>query len=389
MTLLAGVAAGLYSVSQPQLYEARAVIAISRPRYLPNFDSRYQTVSPTAVASKAVLDIAHSDQIQVSVFGEWQNSDKRLENRQSFRSNALRASEGSDATTIFLYVKLESAEEAARLANYWADLVLDRANQLYSGQDEEQLIFFDTQVQIANENLDTAENNLAEFEGRNELEPLNNRYKELLEIQKEALRKQRVIGHAIRDAEGLLDQINNLGNDRAVPSGLSLNLTLLQLRVYGDATTPVQLQLSDSEGAQPVTAGEFRGAINSGVLAWRAQLEELGQIEAQSAASVYELQQSIQRLTNERGRLELDLQVAKEAYTTMVRKYYEVSLTIDDTSGDTKIASYSVPPQRPISRNVVRNTAIALVVGFIFSMALFLAVDWWGLEGKHASISVD
>jgi uncharacterized protein involved in exopolysaccharide biosynthesis len=384
ITLLAGLAAGLYSYFQPRVYRAQAVISISHPRYLPNFDVRYQTINTTPLGSRAILDIARSDQIQVSVFEEWQNPNKRIEDRQPFRNNALKASEGSDATIIFLAVVLESAEEAARLANYWAELVVERANQLYSGADEAQVKFFESQIGTSMASLEAAEAKLVDFEGRSEIEPMKNQYNELLLIQKEALRKQRMLSDAVRDAEGLLEQASALGGDQIIPGWLNLNLTLLQIRVYGDSSSPgvagvspVQLQLSDSVGLQPVTATDFRTSIQNWIQTSMAQIQELEELQIHTAAAVFNLQHKIQNLENEKQRLLLDYQLSKDTYTIMTKKYDEAKITFDDTSGDTQIASLSIPPQSPESRNVARNGGMASVLGFIFAVVLILLKDWW------------
>jgi capsular polysaccharide biosynthesis protein len=309
-TLLFGLAGFLYSYLQPRVYKAQAVIAISYPRYLPNFDPRYQTINPSILGSRAILDISRSDQIQVQVFEEWQSPSKSLDDRRSFRNNALKASEGSDPTIIFLTVALDSAQEAARLANYWAELVVERANQLYSGQDQSQILFFEAQIESAGLLLEAAEGKLVEFEGRSEIEPLKTQYNELLLIQKEALRKQRLFKDALRDAEGLLEQASTLGRDQTIPSWLGLNFTLLQLRVYGDASasdlnTPasgsIQFQLGDSSSMQPVAASDFRAAVQNWVQSSTAQMQELEGVQVQTTAAVYDLQQRIQNLENEKS----------------------------------------------------------------------------------------
>jgi uncharacterized protein involved in exopolysaccharide biosynthesis len=397
-TLLFGLGGFLYSVLQPRVYKAQSVIAISHPRYLPNFDARYQTINPSNLGGKAILDLARSDQVQVRVFEEWDNPAKTLDDRRSFRDKTLKASEGSDPTIIFLAVTLDSAQEAARLANYWAELVVERANQLYSGQDESQVLFFESQIETAKMNLEAAERKLVEFEGRSEIEPLKAQYNELLLVQKEALRKQRVIKDALRDAEGLLEQASTLGRDQNIPSWLGLNFTLMQLRVYGNASasdlnTPasgsIQFQLGDSSSMQPVAASDFRAAVQNWVQSSTAQMQELEGVQVQSEAAVYDLQQRIQNLEIEKSRLLLDHQLAKDTYTIMTKKYAEVQISIDDTSGDIKIASLSIPPQLPESRNVVRNTGVVSFLGFIFSIILVLFLDWWVVEEKEPILAVE
>jgi uncharacterized protein involved in exopolysaccharide biosynthesis len=69
----------------------------------------------------------------------------------------------------------------------------------------------------------------------------------------------------------------------------------------------------------------------------------------------------------------------------MTKKYAEVQVTVDDTSSNMKIASYSIPSLQPESRNVLRNSAIIAVLGFFFGIILVLLKDWW--ETNTASVN--
>jgi capsular polysaccharide biosynthesis protein len=389
ITILVGFGVGLYSYLQPRVYKAQAIIAITSPLYLPNFDPRYQTVNTSNWSNRAILDLARSDQVQISVFEEWQNPSKPLEDRQSFRTNALKASEGSDPRMIILSVAVDNPQEAARLSNFWAEQVVKQGTQLYSGPDETQALFFESQILTSLANLEAAEARLVEFEGRSEIEPLKSLYNDSLLMQREALRKQRVLSDAIRDAEGLLEQVSAFGREQAIPSWMSMNFTLLQIRVYGDvaasAGSPIQFQITDTISLQQVTAGEFRNIVQNWIQTALAHSLLLEEVQAQTSAAMIELQQRIQILEHEKQRLTLDHQLATDTYTIMNKKYAEVRITIDDTSGDLKVASYSVPPLSPESRDIVKNAGIASFLGFFFAVVLILVRSWWESNAMPAA----
>lgn len=386
-SLLLGLAVFLFFFLQPRMYDATAVIALTKPRYLPNFDPRYQTVTTTTLTNKAAIDIAKSDEITTYIFELWSDPDKDLTERNDFREKNMIVKAGGDASIINLTMRLESPEEAARLANLWAQRVVERLNALYSGQEQSQLTFFETQIAIAQQNLRNAENILADFEGRNPVKALQTQLDALLLRQQDLLWRKQQIELLQRDGQALLAEIENLNLADTLPSDLQTRLLVLQLRQYDNPTSDenntalprYQLALPVASTAQ--TVGDFRASVQQWLRALENQLNEIDVLLAEYPQNLTELQNQIEALQQERQRLELERDVAADTYTTLNRKYQEVRISMDDSTGDAKIASLALPPIRPASRGTVTYTLVALVAGVVLAAAFVLIRDWW-LQGS-------
>ncbi len=232
--LLVGAAAFLYSYLQPRTYSARALIAITRPRYLPNFDETYQTINNNPPTSNAIIDVATSDEIVHDLYALWQSPFKKDTTPREFLEKNLKAAVGSDPSIVVLKVNADTAEEAASLANTWAQETASRANQLYSGTGGGQVEDFQAQVDAVEKTLSAAEAALREFKSKDQISILNNQLSSLLAEQADLLRKQRLIETTISDVNGLVAQMDGASDSAAIPTSIQTNYSVLQLRIYND-----------------------------------------------------------------------------------------------------------------------------------------------------------
>ncbi len=381
--ILLGLAVFLFFFLQPRMYEATAVIALTKPRYLPNFDPRFQTVPPTALNSKVAIDIAKSDEIVNFVFDSWNSPDKEPTQRRDFREKNLIAKAGSDPSVVTLTVRLESPEEAARLANLWAQRVTDRLNTLFSGLDQSQLTFFETQIAVAQQSLRNAENRLVEFENRDTRRSLQKELDTLSLAQQEYLRRKLQIEGLIRDGQVFLQEYADLPDSAILSHSEEIRLLMLKLRQYENlsssenAIAGIQLQIDTLEGNPIVTVGQFKQNLQRWISSLEAQNQEIDLLLADYPQNLTNLQNQIEALNQERKRLDLERDTAAETYQTLVRKYQEMRISLDESSGDAKIASQAFPPIRPASRGMLIYTLVALLSGLMLAAAFVLMRDWW------------
>jgi uncharacterized protein involved in exopolysaccharide biosynthesis len=385
--LLAGLAVFLFFFLQPRMYEASSVIALTKPRFLPNFDPRYQTVTTTSLTNKVAMDIAQSDEIAIYVFDAWNDPDKEPDNRRQFREKNMLVKAGSDASVIILTIRLDSPEEAARLANLWAQRVVERLNTLYSGQDQTQLTFFETQLTIAQQNLRKAETALADFEARNPAKALQSDLDALVRRQQELLWRKQQIELLRQDGRALLAEVENLNQANVLPADLQTRLLVLQLRQYGSqpsegnapVLSPYQLTLPVTSTSQ--TVAEFRTALQQWLNSLEIQADGIQALLAEYPQNLTDLQRQIEILTNERARLDLEREVAADTYAILNRKYQETRISLDDSAGDAKVASRALPPIRPAPRGTLTFTLVAVVAAAVLASAFILMRDWW-LQGS-------
>ena len=380
ISFIFGLAAFLYSFLQPDIYQAKAVIAVTKPRYIANFDPQYQTVNTTAPTSKALLDVVNSDVILSQVYDFWQGEQKELVSFDNFRDNAIEASAGGDISILVLKVMLENPNEAAALANQWAYLSVKRINSLYSGVDDNQILFFDNQIEITTLNLDNAKIALEEFEATDQSSLINNELDSLLETQSTSLRKQRLLENARQDALGILQTLENSNASTQVVSQIYDNFKVLQLRLYSDSgfeQSPLQLQLSNSPVGESLTVAQLRILINDWVEVLENQYEELEGNSTLVEEQVLAYQQQLRKYYNQHQTLELQYNVIKDTYETLLRKQREVRISSDEHSGDAQVASQSRVPEERMPHNTLRNTAIALVAGGILAVIFVILRDWF------------
>jgi len=383
ISFIFGLAAFLYFFLQPDLYQAKAVIAVTKPRYIANFDPQYQTVNTTAPTSKALLDVVNSDVILSQVYDFWQGEQKELVSFDNFRDNAIEASAGGDTSILVLKVMLENPNEAAALANQWAQISVKRINSLYSGVDDNQLLFFDNQIEITTQNLDNAKIALEEFEARDQSTLISNELDSLFALQSSSLRKQRLLENARQDALGILQTLENSNASTQVVSQIHDNFKVLQLRLYSDSgfeQSPLQLQLSNSPVGESLTVAQLRILINDWVEVLENQYEELEGNTTLVEEQVLAYQQQLRKYYNQHQTLELQYNVIKDTYETLLRKQREVRISSDEHSGDAQVASQARVPEERMPHNTVRNTAIALVAGGILAVIFIIMRDWFKQE---------
>ena len=402
-TLLAGAAAFAFSQLQPRVYSATALIAITRPRYLPNFDEQYQTVNNNPPTSNAIIDLANSDEIFRGLYQEWQSPRKANTTPREFLERYLNASAGKDPATVVLKVTADTSEEAAKLANAWAESTAQRANQLFSGTGGSQVEDFKAQVDAVEKNLSAAEAALADFESRNQISVLNNQLASLLAQQTDALRRQRLIEITIGDVKGLAAQMDGLSDGSLAPNSLQTDFLVLQLRVYNDpnlvSTTnrtndnslagasslqfqipnqsSVPVQLPDQSSIQSITKSVFVSRMDDWTSALEIQSADLQATFSQLSSRITALQQQIQEQNNQKGRLTLAYKNAQDVYATLGLKLEEVKITSSDLYGNVQIASAAAAPIKADSRNTVRNTIMGLSIGAILSIFALLTINWW------------
>ena len=402
-TLLAGAAAFAFSQLQPRVYSATALIAITRPRYLPNFDEQYQTVNNNPPTSNAIIDLANSDEIFRGLYQEWQSPRKANTTPREFLERYLNASAGKDPATVVLKVTADTSEEAAKLANAWAESTAQRANQLFSGTGGSQVEDFKAQVDAVEKNLSAAEAALADFESRNQISVLNNQLASLLAQQTDALRRQRLIEITIGDVKGLAAQMDGLSDGSLAPNSLQTDFLVLQLRIYNDpnlvSTTnrtndnslggasslqfqipnqsSVPVQLPDQSSIQSITKSVFVSRMDAWTSALETQSTDLQATLSRLTSQITALQKQIQDLSNQKERLTRDLTNTQAIYSTLLIKYEEVKITSSAMYGNAQVASAATAPIKPDSRNTVRNTIIGLVAGGLLSMFGVLALKWW------------
>jgi uncharacterized protein involved in exopolysaccharide biosynthesis len=343
------------------------------------------------------------------IYQLWESPKKETTSWQEFRESYLEAKADADPSIVTLTVLAGTPQQAAQLVNVWAQKTVQSANRVFSGTDGLQVQLINAQLETARRNLQQAQNDLSNFESRNQISILNNRLSSLLTLQADWLRKQRLIEDAARDADGLVAQLDALAQDAPVEGAAQINFMVLQMKVYADVNSsvaasttssssssatshnpgatvlnlpsaPLQFQLPAPSTLPPLAKADFVKQVRSWTEDMKSKAAQIQQQLDAMAAEVYDLQQQIREQMNEQERLLANYQSMQEVYTTVLTKSEEAKLTSDDLFGNVQIGSLAGEPVKPDSRNTIRNTAIGLIMGFALGACFILTRGWWKNE---------
>lgn len=382
-TLLAGIAVFLFSYLQPRFYSATTLVAITPPRYLPSFENQNARAIAASPTNKAIVDLALSDDVVGDVFQAWKSASQTGMTLGQFRQDYLEAAVGGDPAIVVLRTRAESPDLAFKLANAWAQATVARANRLFYDTNAGLTAGFETQVARIKQDLQGAEQALSDFESRDQISILNNELTSLLAQQAGWLSKQRLIENSIRDAAGLIAQVDGLGENTAVPASMQTNFMVLQLKVYNNpdssqaGASPLQIQMPATDGLQPLAKADFVTLVQGWIDNLNAQSGEIQAAVDQLSGQITALQQQIQDQKNEKAQLTLDYEKFQETYAALIQKNEEVKISSSDLYASIQIASSASLPEKSDARNTVRNTGIALAMGFILSIGFVLVRNWW------------
>jgi capsular polysaccharide biosynthesis protein len=426
VTVLAAGAGFVYSILQVRSYESSATILLSRSRASLALANQFPTVTePIDSRSRmdAMLEIAGSDSLLVQTLDDIHQEypDNGIE-REALNS-ALEITTSGD--TIKITATYIDPLYAAAIANAWAQNAVQAINYSYSGEQLPGEI--QASLEPARLEYQAAQKDLEEFLKENQVDVLQKQIDETGTLLDELVqdrtwqiaynvRRKQQMEQVIDQAEALQEQLKD--NKGSLAAGLGDALAVL--RLFAEAFKEIEIDRgiaasgSTDAGKETIILGssqpdlvydvqvsELIGRIESGQV-YQQDLERIiehAEEEKNKAETVLvELaQQSLEvgddelliatsdRLRNLQSQLEEETALLNEltstrdltwrAYSALAQKETEVRNNLQ-TSSSVTLASSAVPPIKPTSRGVLRNTAIAGGIGFFLSLIYVIGAEW-------------
>jgi len=348
LAVVAALVALIVSLLLPPTYAATALVAVTEPRYMMNFDPRFETTD-IQPAYKAYPELAGSDALQQEVLAQAETLPKGVETLDDLRE-AVDAESGDDPSLVHLTVEARDPEVAAALANLWAERFAVRANDLYGSANAEQVTFLETQLAGAETTLAEAEQALVDFAVRNDGAILRAKLASAQQDQSDTLAEQREIARLQQDIAGLRRELVDRnpgqvtrGDELAVlqlrarpPSAIS---TSGQTVVDATGVSEIQIQVGEGETLAGSTVADLVALLDA-LQAASEQIFQKNETRLDSLEpQILDLQQRLQEMENEGNRLERDPDVTQETYTTLARKVSEARIAVADTGGEVQLAS--------------------------------------------------
>jgi succinoglycan biosynthesis transport protein ExoP len=381
--VIAGGTALIVSFLMAPTYEATALVVVTEDRYQMQLDTRFETVEGLLAEYEVFPTLATSDDVLLEVLDRYSPSDVEAEDWTLHAlSELVEAESRGDPSLVVLTAQSHSAEDAAGMANVWAEVLAERANDIY-GEGEDDVAFFEERVADAQVALDEAEAGLAEFEGRNQSRVLQAELDSYARTQADYLADQRGIAYILQDIDGLHDQLAALPVGSAATLADDLTALFLQIKAFNaGASAPIQLQVESAASLSSRSLSEqiaFLGGLAATLEAKSAQIDER---LAELVSPTLELQEALQRINSERDGLARARDLASEQYVVLARRSEEARLAASEEERGVRVGSYAALPEEPVSPRKLLNTMLAGVVGLMMGVGTVTVAEWWnGGEG--------
>ncbi len=399
----AAVVALVVSFLLPPTYEAVALVAVTKSRYVMQFDPRIETLNNIQPAYKAYPELAASDQVLQEVLDRLNPRPEKLETLRDLQG-MVSAKSGADPSVIRLIVRHRDPEAAAHVANLWAEVFVRRANEIYGTEAQSQLQFYQQQLERARAELTAAEEALVAFQARNRESVLQNQLNSYRQMQADYLADRRQITYIVQDIRGLREQLSRQPADRPATLADQLTALFLQIKAFNaqasapiqwpagpnappetaltvfnaQASAPIQLQVDSAATLSEKSLPEQIAFLDDLVRVLEAKSAEIEGRLAELEPRILALQRELQEINTEEDRLVRARDVARETYMTLARKVEEAHIAAEDAStGEVRLASRAAVPERPASPRKLLNTALAGVLGLMLAVFGAFAVEWW------------
>jgi uncharacterized protein involved in exopolysaccharide biosynthesis len=378
LAVAAGVVAFVVTSLTPRTYEASAVVFVTQPRYRMQFDARLEAAENPITAYKAFPTLATSDTVLQGVVDSYTPSSAAQIDRWSLEAlsaMAEAASEG-DPSLVMLKITSRSPQDAAAIANLWADILSQRGNEIY-GESGEDVAIFQAQMAEAKQAVDEADNALIEFEATDQLGTVNARLDSLRQAQAEYLTAQRNATYTIQDIRGLRAQLAEQPSTQPISVADSLTALLIQIKAFNaQSVTPIELQIDSTDPLTDRSLSEQIAFLDNLEATLRTTSSEIDKRLSDLEPQILDLQQQLQELASERAQLSDARELTVETYKTLARRVDEARISAQAGNSVLTVGSYAAVPETPAGPHKMLNTAVGMALGLAtgLAVALFLGL---------------
>ena len=371
-TLLCGAAAVVSVALAPRSYEATAKLMVSPPKT----GAAGEVGSSVSMATfRSLIENQSLGGKIVEEFGL--NKPPHGVTATELMTRIVAVEVVRDASVILVRVRLWDPDLAAKVANRLAE----SAEQLARALSQEETVaardIIGAQLDASKKRFDEAEARLESFKKVAQLELLQKDVDALLgqrgtllallvDIQTEKARLSQAEAQlATRDRLETLKR--SIDTDPAAMEAMrkagSEPGSVLPLQLRNEFVNPVYESLD-----QVIATSRTRLA---GLEKQRAELIDVRRLDRDQQAKLSLLYQQETTLS----RLQTEHEIAREVYVDVSKRYEQARLQVAGRSAQLQLMDRALPPDRPISRHVVRSTVLASLTGLLLTAAAALGLD--------------
>lgn len=356
-------------------YEATALIAVTRPQFQLQFDSRIPTLPEQQQPYKAFPELAISDELLTQVMTNLGNRLAPQDRDLMTFQKRFKAEAGADPSLVRLSATGTDPQRVQTIVNTWAELYVTYLNELYR-QQSSNAAFFETQAIEARNKLEMAEQALIDYQARNAINIVSAQLAAKQATLSSYYDALQTIPLIIQDARSLQQQL--LQQTKDAPTTLADELSALYLQVdalNSQTVVPIQLQVGSTGSLAGRTADEQAALLETLIKTLQDKLVEIQQRVVALQPDILALQKEQQAAQTDLDRLTRDRDVTRDTYLALTRKLDESRVAAQDTTGGVQLASPAAVPTEPVTPRKGLNVIFGGVLGLLIGIILAVVVD--------------
>jgi succinoglycan biosynthesis transport protein ExoP len=399
LALAAAVVALAVSFLLPPTYEATSLVIVTQPRYLFQFDQRVENLPFDAgELARGYQTIATSDDMLLSIAKSANPPlPPEMENIEELKKMFV-AETGGDVTMVGLTVRFRDPQQAAGLANAWAEQLAAYLNRVYGRSNDSPL--FEKQMMEAKTALDQADLALATFRrkyglgfsGSSNLALSDVSDAQQMNLDLGIVRQLRAKTDLLTQYETQADRTTRLLQEARTVAARADSTTSPAI-VAGLLSDMINLGLMDKESSSLVQINlsglDARASLSALITALEAKQSSADEAVTRLKGEVSALQSELADRQGELDQLLRDRQVAQDTYLTLSNKSQEAGIQAQDNTGDVaRVGSRAAVPKEPASPRKLLNTVVAGALGLMAGVFGAFFIEYWRQGAPAAAARV-
>ena len=375
--IVTAVAAYFLTNLLPPIYRTSSIVAFIEIDDLFEFN---ETISSTAPRQPftSIPELATSTDVLQLLIVElgWEETHSIGDIREN-----VSASLGADNTILKLEVSAESAHDATLIANSWAKVFVAWANDIFLGQGGDQVRFFEEQLENADVMLAEKTDEWVSFQELNQAAVISTTLSFAIDTRINHLDQIQQIDDLILNLNAYKETLNVLPSNEPVPYADQLTFFQLQTRAFqGVDQVPFVIQVNESTPFSDIAISEQMTRIDALSSALETQKIEIEAKLALLDPEILALQQENAILDSQSFELQNQVNIARQAITSLAFKVEEERLTAENFTRGFQFASQANTPTSPSGPNRQLIMVGAVIVVFLAEVALFIIRKWYLLN---------
>ncbi len=360
----------------PKQYQAASYVVIS-PSILSFNDTSEITITGNLPDIASIVEMSTTQTLLDKVTASTEIASSWNTEIVSMSNMVTATTAGKDQ--IRLLVNDTDPERAMKLANIWAEQVVEQVNILYGAKAV--VLGLDAQVSQSQASYTEAQTALEVELSQNQMIVLTAQLDSKKTDLSCILARSSAAGRILEDLQIFAQSLENQPNGDLLSLGDALALTTLQQRasasqICASGTENPQLQVGNDALAN-ISVVEALATISQMQVSIQTQKALFEKEEVRLEERILSLQYDLENASNQLAQLTQDRDRSQELYAALLQQQSRIETLL---IGGAQIASVSTPavlPKEPVSPKMLMNTVLGLVSGGMLGVFWVFAAAWW------------